>query len=218
MNDERLIANDGELDFIFSDQLCLLTKWFETLRTSEYSSKANMMFFEKLMYSIINKKNIYFTGVGKNVPMLTKVAATMKSLSMNAFVFNVADAIHGDMGCFKENDILIVVSKSGNTSELLKPLEMIRMYKPLVKVFLITMNNNAKVNDFVNYKIVIPSIDELDAMNLLPTMSPIAFQLFFDAIIVKIAQELQFTTQQFFENHSGGQIGDTLRAHKLSNQ
>lgn len=210
----RILNTDESVVSLMKLQSDLLIEWVGILTdvniNAPYVSQIQVL-YEKIQYSVANKRNIFFTGIGKNVPMLIKTTNTMNALSMNAFTFNAVDAIHGDMGVLKENDLLIAVSRSGNTEELAIVLKLIKQYKPLVQTFSVSMNTNTEMEKYTKYSVNLPAYQEMDSWNQIPTVSPLAFQTLFDSIALKIAYEHQFSPEQYHANHSGGQIGDELQ-------
>lgn len=163
-----------------------------------------------------NKRTIYFIGIGKNVPMLQKVVATMRSLSIKATIVDAVDILHGDFGMFEPDDIVICVSKSGTTKELVTTMHHLKTQK-MHNVYSINMaseqaQEEIKVRYLYNADNNISLINcvEADRWNKVPTTSPIIFQLIFDAISLAVSNELGFKRNNFLHNHPGGKIGATL--------
>ena len=192
-----------------------LGKQFELEQRLNQMRKLSLEFAKR---SLINtgriKGNIYFMSIGKSVPMLDKVAATMKSLSFPAFVIDAVHILHGDFGAFGSNDLIVAASKSGHTKELNTTLEYLR-----VKEVPLWYMNMAKPDDEVVLSVCredqclfLETCDEIDGMNRVPTVSPIVFQLILDAIAVNAAgTQLEMTPADFLLNHPGGDIGKFLR-------
>ena len=76
--------------------------------------------------------NIYITGIGKSKHFATHMADILKSLSYTCFFFDITDALHGNIGLIKHNDMMIVISRSGNTDELIIPLQ--HLQKKIIKI------------------------------------------------------------------------------------
>lgn len=159
--------------------------------------------------------NIYFLSIGKSVPMLDKVAATMKSLSFPAFVLDSVHILHGDFGTIKPTDILIAVSKSGHTKELNTTLEYLKSQD--IKFWYMTMAkpDDEVVLDLVGTKdrcIFLPKCEEMDGMDRVPTVSPITFQIVLDSMAMYAAGTVrQMQKDDFLRNHPGGDIGKFLK-------
>ena len=159
-------------------------------------------------------RNVYFLSIGKSVPMLQKVEATMKSLGIPAFVLDAVHILHGDFGAITDKDLVIAVSKSGHTSELNTTLSYLKSQN--IEFWYMTM---AKPSDEVVANLVPPErrIDlpiclELDALSRVPTVSPIVFQIVFDVLALYASGHINgLDAQGFLKNHPGGDIGKFLR-------
>ena len=167
---------------------------------------------ERIIEKVENKQNIYLIGVGKNVPMMQKAAATMRSLSIKAVVIDTVEVLHGDMGMFDKSDLVICCSKSGKTSELVTTMLKMKEYD-MDNVWMLTMG---KLEDFAQYlcklnnHIILPKCAETDNFNKVPSVSPIVFQIVFDAIAFNVSNYFGFSSADFLHNHPGGTIGKSL--------
>lgn len=167
---------------------------------------------ERIIEKVENKQNIYLIGVGKNVPMMQKAAATMRSLSIKAVVIDTVEVLHGDMGMFDKSDLVICCSKSGKTSELVTTMLKMKEYD-MDNVWMLTMG---KLEDFAQYlckfnnHIILPKCAETDNFNKVPSVSPIVFQIVFDAIAFNVSNYFNFSSVDFLHNHPGGTIGKSL--------
>lgn len=167
---------------------------------------------ERIIEKAKNNQNIYLIGVGKNVPMMQKAAATMRSLSIKAVVIDTVEVLHGDMGMFDKSDLVICCSKSGKTSELVTTMLKMKEYD-MDNVWMLTMG---KLEDFSQYlckftnHIILPKCDETDNFNKVPSVSPIVFQIVFDAIAFNVSNYFGFSSIDFLHNHPGGTIGKSL--------
>lgn len=167
---------------------------------------------ERIIEKAENKQNIYLIGVGKNVPMMQKAAATMRSLSIKAVVIDTVEVLHGDMGMFDKSDLVICCSKSGKTSELVTTMLKMKEYD-MDNVWMLTMG---KLEDFAQYlckfnnHIILPKCTETDNFNKVPSVSPIVFQIVFDAIAFNVSNYFNFSSVDFLHNHPGGTIGKSL--------
>lgn len=167
---------------------------------------------ERIIEKAKNNQNIYLIGVGKNVPMMQKAAATMRSLSIKAVVIDTVEVLHGDMGMFDKSDLVICCSKSGKTSELVTTMLKMKEYD-MDNVWMLTMG---KLEDFAQYlckfnnHVILPKCAETDNFNKVPSVSPIVFQIVFDAIAFNVSNYFNFSSVDFLHNHPGGTIGKSL--------
>lgn len=151
---------------------------------------------------------LVITGIGKSALVAKKMVATLNSTGTPSLFMHAADAIHGDMGMITEQDILMCISKSGDTAEL-------KILIPLVKSMgcpVISMSSNpesfaAKVSNFFLF---VPVDEEADPNNLAPTASSTAQMALGDAIAVSLLSLKGFTPRHFAKFHPGGSLGKQL--------
>ena len=165
--------------------------------------------FEKVVNLIYNSKgNVIVSGIGKSANIAQKIVATLNSTGTTAVFMHAADAIHGALGCIREEDVVVVLSKSGETPEIkvLTPLIKIRKNK-LVAIVGNRESYLAKQADFVLDTTV---SREACPNNLAPTSSATAQLVMGDAIAVALLQMRGFTAQDFAKFHPGGALGKRL--------
>lgn len=165
--------------------------------------------FAKAVKAIYNSKGrAIITGIGKSANIAKKIVATLNSTGTPAIFMHAADAIHGDLGIIQKDDVVVCISKSGNTPE-------IKVLVPLIKNFgnvLIGMVSNTdsflgKQSDFVlNAKIE----KEACPNNLAPTSSSTAQLVIGDALAVSLLDYRNFSERDFAKYHPGGALGKSL--------
>ena len=160
---------------------------------------------------------LVITGLGKSALVAKKIVATLNSTGTPSLFMHAADAIHGDLGMIRKDDILMCISKSGNTAEL-------KILIPLVKamgckVVAMTSNTNSYAHLNSDLNLYVPVDEEADPNNLAPTASTTAQMALGDAIAVTLLSLRGFTPQHFAKFHPGGSIGKQLylRVKDLSN-
>lgn len=151
------------------------------------------------------KKNIYVLGVGKNIPLAIYFADILKSINYPAFHLNCLNLTHGDIGCINDNDIIIIISNSGNTSELINNIKYIKNDNK----YLITTNKKAKIIDYCNQSFIFEKTEELDGkFNLIPTTSITNFTIIFNLIIYNLMNNKNsISIENYNYNHPKGNIG-----------
>jgi arabinose-5-phosphate isomerase len=160
----------------------------------------------KLVSSLILTKNkIFFTGVGKNGHVASKAASTFNSLNTKAIYINPVDAVHGDLGLVEENDIIVAISKSGNTDELICFLE--NAYKRTTNIWLIHSNPGNKCVKYCIDNIYIPVLKEADIVIGVPTVSIVVYTIFLQSIACYLAEINHISISEFVKNHPGGSLG-----------
>lgn len=173
--------------------------------------------FESCVKEIYSAKGrVVVTGVGKSAIIANKIVATLNSTGTPAMFMHAADAIHGDLGMILQDDIVICISKSGNTPEIkvLVPL-LKRRGSKLVALVSNTSSYLAEQADFV----LNATIDaEACPNNLAPTTSTTAHLALGDALAVCLLQLRNFSSSDFAQFHPGGSLGKQLylRVHDLS--
>jgi len=154
------------------------------------------------------KGRLIVSGIGKSAIIAQKIVATLNSTGTPAVFMHAADAIHGDLGMIQTDDIVLLISKSGNSPE-------IKVLAPLVKNFgntLIGMVGNT--NSFLaqNSDIVLNTTVEQEAcpINLAPTSSTTAQMVMGDALAVCLMEIKEFSSNDFAKYHPGGTLGKKL--------
>lgn len=164
---------------------------------------------EDLVNLILNcKGKILFTGIGKNGHVAAKATSTMSSIGVSCFFIDAVDSVHGDMGVISENDLLIAVSKSGNTEELINFLYHVNHKN--CKIVLIHSNNGNESQKYSYLNINLYVNQEADHLNIVPTSSIAIFTIFLQSIACEISRRKNLTLEQFIHNHPGGSIGKTI--------
>lgn len=156
------------------------------------------------------KGKIVVTGVGKSGHVGSKIAATFASIGVPAFFLNPLDAYHGDLGMLSENDLVIAISYSGMTDELLRFLPLIQAKH----IPIIGMSGNpesllARCSD-IHLNIAVER--EADPLNLIPTSSTTATLALGDALACALIEAKHFQPTDFARLHPGGDLGRRLLA------
>ena len=165
--------------------------------------------FEKAVSAIIScKGRLVVLGVGKSGLIAQKIAATMASTGTPSQFVHPGDAFHGDLGMITKNDIVLIISNSGETHELVQIIPAIRNKK----VHIIGMIGREKSTLYNSVDIVIDTSVEKEAclLNLAPTSSTTATLAMGDALSISILEHRGFSAQDFAELHPGGSLGKKL--------
>lgn len=165
--------------------------------------------FENAVKYIHNSNGrVIITGIGKSALIATKIVATFNSTGTPAIYMHAADAIHGDLGTIQKNDIVVCISKSGNTPEIKVLVPFIKNYGN--KIIAITGN----VDSFLgkNADFCLNSYVEKEACpnNLAPTSSTTAQLVIGDALAVCLLEMNNFSSKDFAKYHPGGALGKKL--------
>lgn len=162
-----------------------------------------------------SKGRLIVTGIGKSAIIAQKIVATLNSTGTPSIFMHAADAIHGDLGIIQKDDLVLCISKSGETPE-------IKVLVPLVKKLgsqLIGMvsNENSFLGKKANYVLHTPIHQEADPNNLAPTASTAVQMAMGDAIATSLLALRGFTPRDFAQYHPGGALGKQLylRVHDI---
>src|SRR5574344_843308 len=165
--------------------------------------------FEKavdLMYHC--KGKIIVTGVGKSGHVGAKIAATLASTGTPAFFINPLDVYHGDLGVMTSDDVVLALSNSGQTDELLRFIPMVlHMNIPIISM---TSNSNSLLAKYSNVHIKVWVSKEACPLNLAPTSSTTAALAMGDALAVALMEVRDFKPRDFAQFHPGGELGKRL--------
>ena len=156
------------------------------------------------------KGKIVVTGVGKSGHIGSKIAATLASTGTPAFFLNPLDAYHGDLGMLTENDLVLAISYSGATEELLRFLPLIQTKK--IQIIGMTGNSDSLLAKYSDIHLNIAVEREADPLNLIPTASTTATLALGDALACALVEAKHFQPTDFAQLHPGGDLGRKLLA------
>ena len=165
--------------------------------------------FSKVVQLMLqNKGTIVFSGIGKSAIIAQKIAATMNSTGTSSVFMHAADAIHGDLGIIRENDLVVILSKSGETPE-------IKVLVPLIKlrgntIIAIVGNRESYLAKQSDYILDVTVDSEGIPGNLAPTSSTTAQLVMGDALALCLMQCRGFSNADFAKYHPGGALGKQL--------
>ncbi|HAT69729.1 KpsF/GutQ family sugar-phosphate isomerase [Croceibacter atlanticus] len=165
--------------------------------------------FSNAVECIYNSKGrVIITGIGKSAIIATKIVATLNSTGTPAIFMHAADAIHGDLGTILEDDVVICISKSGNTPEIKVLVPLIKNFNN--KLIAITGNKDSFLGQQADY--VLNAFVEKEACpnNLAPTTSTTAQLVIGDALAVCLLDLRGFSSKDFAKYHPGGALGKKL--------
>lgn len=169
----------------------------------------NMEMVEKLLELIKNRKGLaIFTGIGKSALVAEKIALTMTSTGSRAFYLPAVNALHGDIGIVSQEDVFIMISKSGESDELLQLIPTLR--NKGVKIAAITHNGNSRLAKACDLSVVLPTEKELCPYDLAPTTSTVAQMILGDVLAIELMLQKNFTLAEYAMNHPAGKIGRRL--------
>ncbi len=149
---------------------------------------------------------IVFTGIGQNGSLAQKISMTYNSLSIRSICLDATAALHGTMGLLTKEDIVVPLSRSGNTSELLIFLRSCHRIS-FDRILAVHSNPASEMVKLARWSLEIPIPYEADHLNLAPTVSSVCFLAVLQALAVDIANRRGLTHDQFVKTHPGGTLG-----------
>ena len=156
------------------------------------------------------KGKIVVTGVGKSGHIGSKIAATLASTGTPAFFLNPLDAYHGDLGMLSSEDLVLAISYSGATEELLRFLPIIQAKK--IRIIGVSGNDESLLARYSDIHLNIAVEREADPLNLIPTASTTATLALGDALACALVEAMHFQPTDFARLHPGGDLGRKLLA------
>jgi arabinose-5-phosphate isomerase len=154
------------------------------------------------------KGRVIVTGMGKSGIIARKLSATLSSTGTSAFFLHPAEALHGDLGVLRSDDVAIALSYSGETEELVRLLEAIR--RRGARLISMTGNPSSTLAQAADVALSCQVIEEACPMNLAPTASTTASLALGDALALALSQRKGFREEEFVNLHPGGRLGKKL--------
>lgn len=164
---------------------------------------------EKMLFAIRACEGIVFlSGVGKSGLIAQKIAQTMTSTGTRALYISPTDALHGDIGIVTEKDLFVLLSKSGESDELVNLIPILR--NKHVQTIALVSNLNSRLARGCNLAINLPINQELCPYDLAPTISTTAQMIFGDVLAIALMRLKNFSQDQFVQNHPAGRLGKRI--------
>ena len=174
----------------------------------ELTGKLNDNFAKAVQLILSSNGRVIVAGVGKSANIASKIVATFNSTGQPAVFLHAADAIHGDLGNIQKNDVVICISKSGNTSEIKYLLPLIKNMGN--KIIAICGNNSSYLENQADFVLDASVKKEACPHNLAPTSSTTAQLVLGDALAICLLESKNFTDKDFARFHPGGVLGKRL--------
>lgn len=155
---------------------------------------------------------IIVSGLGKNVPVCDKFTGTMLSLGFNSNFLHTNSAVHGDMGMVKKGDLVIILTKSGNTAESVYLAELLKKREG-VNLWLLTFNEQSKLVSLLGKEkcLIVNMSHEGDMWNIVPNNSTTLNLIILQGIAIEMSKRFRLSLENDFKpNHPGGAIGAQL--------
>ncbi len=168
--------------------------------------------FQKVIETIINckKGKIILSGVGKSGIIAKKISSTLSSVGTPSFFVDASSCSHGDLGQISSNDVLILISNSGESSELRNVIQYANRNKNIILIGIVSKKNSLLYKNS-DLKILLPEVKEAGPGNIVPTSSTIMQLAIGDAIAISTMKQKNFGEREFKKFHPSGSIGAKLK-------
>lgn len=154
------------------------------------------------------KGRVAVTGMGKSGIIARKIVATLNSTGTPSLFLHPTDAVHGDLGMVRKEDVVICISKSGNTAEL---HDLLPVFKRIgMKIIALVGNTSSKLAENADVVLDVSVREEACPHDLAPTSSTTATLAFGDALAIALLEQRDFTAEDFAMYHPGGNLGKRL--------
>ena len=175
------------------------------------SNIQNIIYQISIIIKSLKKENhIYLSGMGKSGYICKKSASTWQSLSLKCSYIDLPNLPHGDFGIFRDKDVIILISNSGNTDEIIYILKYLKTHKDTFKITTISIvaNKDSKMEEYSDYTFVLNNIKEADVINMTPSTSSLIFMSILDGIAINIRNDI--SKDEFKLYHPAGALGKRL--------
>jgi len=163
---------------------------------------------ELIFQSVHNKGGkLIASGMGKAGLIATNIATTFSSTGTPALFLHPSDAQHGDLGVIQKNDVLLLISNSGKTREIIEIVDLARKLVEKIPIIVITGNPNSQLGDVADITIYTGHPDEICPLGLTPTTSTTTMTVIGDILVVLMMNKIGFSPEEYAKRHHGGYLG-----------
>ena len=163
----------------------------------------------ELIYQTVHKKGgkVVASGMGKAGQIALNIATTFSSTGTPAIFLHPSDAQHGDLGVISDKDILLLVTNSGKTREIMELYELSKGLVPHIPVVVITGNLYSPLGSIADVTIHTGGPDEICPLGLTPTTSTTVMTVIGDILVVLLMKKIGFSAEDYAKRHHGGYLG-----------
>lgn len=171
-----------------------------------------------IIYNRVHKKGgkLVASGMGKAGQISLNIATTFSSTGTPAVFLHPSDSQHGDLGVLQKNDVLLLISNSGKTREILELVELAENLHPGLPLIVISGNPDSILAKSADAFVYTGNPDEVCPLGLSPTTSTTVMTVIGDALVVTMMKKIGFSAEEYAKRHHGGYLGDKSRAQAAS--
>ena len=155
--------------------------------------------------------NLITSGMGKAGQIAMNIATTFCSTGIPSVFLHPSEAQHGDLGILQENDLLLLISNSGKTREIVELTQLAHNLNPNLKFIVITGNPDSPLADESDVCLSTGKPAEVCTLGMTPTTSTTVMTVIGDILVVQTMQKTQFTIEEYSKRHHGGYLGEKSR-------
>lgn len=172
----------------------------------------------QLIHKQVHQKHgkLVSSGMGKAGEIAKNISTTFSSTGTPAVFLHPSDSQHGDLGVIQPDDVLLLVSNSGKTREILELIELSRRLYKNLPIVAITAKADSELSEIANVSLFTGDPDEVCPLGLSPTTSTTVMTVIGDALIVLMMEKIGFTSEEYAKRHHGGYLGSKSRAQTNS--
>ena len=157
------------------------------------------------------KGKLVTSGMGKAGQIAMNIATTFCSTGIPAVFLHPSEAQHGDLGVVQENDVMLLISNSGKTNEIVALTKLARILNPNLKYIVITGNPDSPLAKEADICLATGNPGEVCLLGMTPTTSTTAMTVIGDILVVETMRKTQFTIEEYSKRHHGGYLGERSR-------
>lgn len=172
--------------------------------------------FEKAVALIVEqvhhkKGKLVTSGMGKAGQIAMNIATTFCSTGIPAVFLHPSEAQHGDLGVVQENDVMLLISNSGKTREIVELTHLSHILNPNLKYIVITSNPESPLAQAADICLATGHPDEVCLLGMTPTTSTTVMTVIGDILVVETMRQTRFTIEEYSKRHHGGYLGERSR-------
>jgi arabinose-5-phosphate isomerase len=168
-----------------------------------------------LVYHRVHKLGgkVVCSGMGKAGHIATNIAMTLSSTGTPAAYLHPSEAQHGDLGILQKDDVLILISNSGKTKEIIELIHLSKNLYPSLPIIVITRNSGTDLTKLASVVLLTGETIEICPLGLTPTTSITVMTVIGDLIVYGIMKKTKFTKEEYSKRHHGGYLGEKSKIH-----
>lgn len=159
----------------------------------------------------VKRGKLVTSGMGKAGQIAMNIATTFCSTGIPAVFLHPSEAQHGDLGILQENDVLLLISNSGKTREIVELTTLAARLNPSLKKIVITGNAESPLTQAADICLFTGHPDEVCVLGMTPTTSTTVMTVMGDILVVETMKQTQFTIEEYSKRHHGGYLGERSR-------